>query len=94
MAPCDFIRIKTFDEINQAYYLLYIPAKIQSLSTKKYSRLERFNQGCLKVLSCPKHYVVVIKWYSQTPFAYLALFASDTCVNAADRKEVYVLRKL
>jgi hypothetical protein len=30
----------------------------------------------------------------QTPGAYLALFADDTCLYATDRKEGFVVRKL
>jgi hypothetical protein len=41
-----------------------------------------YKQGCHKVSSCP-----------QTPGVCLGLF-DDTCINASDRKEGYVLKRL
>jgi hypothetical protein len=39
-------------------------------------------------------YSLCINDTPQTPGVYLGLFADDTCIYAADRRECYVLRKL
>jgi hypothetical protein len=42
----------------------------------------------------PNLYSLYINDTPEAPGVYLGLFADDTCINATDRKEGYVLRKL
>jgi hypothetical protein len=89
------IQTGIFDQLDQAYWLFSFTKKIHSFGARRNINARVMQTGVPQccVLS-PTLFKMYINDGPQTHGIHLALFAEDSCLYSADRKEVFTVRKL